>query len=312
MHPSATVSVLIPTYGRPAALERALGSLWRQTRPPEEVIVAAWAGDEPTRRLFTRLADQDRVEPRDGLSSIVLTEQNSVTAKENAALAAAAGRIVCFMDDDAIARPDWLERLVAHYLDPRVGAVGGRDVVWLDGVPLEPAATEVGRVRWFGRLIGNHHAAVWGAREVDFLKGVNMSFRRDLVTSLDERLAGAVPYGFEIDLGLQVRSLGYRVIYDPGIVVDHYPTTHYGADAPIAWAVNHNQTYVLLKRLPAIRKLAFLAYTFLLGDRNSIGLARVPLALLAEGWPPAAVAAHFAGKLAGLRTYLAAAARGSA
>ena len=46
---------------------------------------------------------------------------------------AAEGSIVCFMDDDAAARPDWLERIERHHSDPTVGGAGGRDVVHLDG-----------------------------------------------------------------------------------------------------------------------------------------------------------------------------------
>lgn len=33
-------------------------------------------------------------------------------------------------------------------------------------------------VQWFGRVIGNHHLGTGGVREVDILKGVNMSFRQ--------------------------------------------------------------------------------------------------------------------------------------
>lgn len=176
--------------------------------------------------------------------------ENTVIAKENAGLGLATGEIVCFMDDDAAARANWLERIVAWYADPSVGAVGGRDLVRLDDRVLDEPARDVGRVRWFRRLIGNHHKHSVGARDVDFLKGVNMSFRRALLPRIDERLDGPVPYGFEIDLGLHVRGLGYRLVYDPEIVVDDYPSTHYGAASPIAWTSNRNQTYVLLKRLP--------------------------------------------------------------
>ena len=215
-----------------------------------------------------------------------------------------AASIVGFIDDDAVARLDWLERIADWYDDASVGAVGGRDVIRRgDPVPEQPVR-HVGRVRWYGRLVGNHHRLAVGARDVDFLKGVNMSFRRPLLPRIDERLAGPVPYGFEIDLGLHVRGLGYRVVFDPAIVVDHYPSTDYSASSPIAWTVNRNQTYVLLKRLSLTRKIAFVLYTTLIGDRNSVGLARVPLLILRERWSWTSVGAHFSGKIAGLRAYL--------
>lgn len=296
------VSVVVPTFARSLQLELAVRSLRRQTRPPDEIVIAAWKGDAPTGAVVEALREEAAVVAPPWIR-VCLTEDNSVTAKENAALASATGSIVCFLDDDAVARPDWIDRIVAWYGDATVGAVGGRDVAQLDLGVIDEPARDVGRVCWFGRLMANHHRRSVGVREVDFLKGVNMSFRKDLLPPIDRRLAGAVPYGFEIDLGLYVRRLGYRLVYDPEIVVDHYSTSEYGASSPIAWTVNHNQTYVLLKHLPVARKLAFLAYTFLLGDRNTIGVLRAPFLIARDGWSFADVAAHFAGKLAGMLTY---------
>jgi GT2 family glycosyltransferase len=159
-------------------------------------------------------------------------------------------------------------------------------------------------VRWFGRLIGNHHIGGAGVRHVDFLKGCNMSVRRNLVSPIDERLMGSVPYGFEIDLGLAVRNRGHLVVYDPEIVVDHYASSDMRSDQPaLAKVSNHNQTYILMKHLPTLRQWAFLAYTFLIGDRNTIGLARVPLQCWPARWPGMTIRAHFDGKLAALATY---------
>lgn len=298
------LSVVVATFARPRQLQRALRSLHEQVRPTDEVIVVFWEGDAETRSLVDDLRRDETWSTGRPHLRLHSTAENTVIAKENAGIGLATGEIVCFMDDDAAARPDWLERLVAWYADPSVGAVGGRDVVRIGDRVVDEPTRQVGRVWWFGRLIGNHHKRSVGARDVDFLKGVNMSFRRALLPRIDERLAGPVPYGFEIDLGLHVRGLGYRVVYDPDIVVDHYATTDYGAASPIAWTVNRNQTYVLLKRLPLPRKLAFLVYTLFVGDRNTIGLLRVPLVIVRNRWPLAAIAPHFRGKLAGVRTYV--------
>jgi len=54
--------------------------------------------------------------------------------------------------------------------DSCVGGVGGRDWVY-HGTQLEDGARKViGRVHWFGRVIGNHHLGVGEPREVDVLK----------------------------------------------------------------------------------------------------------------------------------------------
>lgn len=298
---AATITVIIATYARPEQLRRAVASLVRQTLPPSEVIVVAYDRDEPTRSTLRELCDPPSAVPVRQL----LVPTNTVTVKENAGIADARGDIVCFMDDDAEARVDWLERISRHYARPSVGAVGGRDVVWLDGRPLERAVKDVGVVRWYGRVIGGHHESSEGSRRVHFLKGCNMSYRRGMLALVDVRLAGTVPYGFELDLGLEVGRRGGIVVYDPTALVDHYSTTHYGADrADISWLVNHNQTYILLKHLNWPRRVAFLLYTYFIGDRNAIGLARIPWLAARERWPLAAYRGHFAGKLAGIGTYL--------
>jgi GT2 family glycosyltransferase len=203
-----------------------------------------------------------------------------------------------------VARPQWVERLTRHFADRTVGAVGGRDVIWHADRAPERAVRDIGRLRWFGRIQANHHRFATGVRDVEFLKGCDMGFRRDLLVPVDRRLVGVIPYGFEIDLGLTVRDLGCRVLYDPEAAVDHFATSDMSAArTDVAYISNHNQTYILLKHLPWVRRIVFLLYTFLVGDRNTIGLLRVPALVLTHGWSFESVAGHFRGKVAGIRTF---------
>jgi GT2 family glycosyltransferase len=177
-------------------------------------------------------------------------------------------------------------------------------VIWHADRTAERAVKDIGRLRWFGRILANHHQFATGVRDVEFLKGCDMGFRRDLLVSIDPQLVGLVPYGFEIDLGLTVRDRRHRVLYDPEASVDHFATSDMSAArADLAYITNHNQTYILLKHLPWVRRIAFLLYTFLVGDRNTIGLLRVPALVLGQGWSFESVAGHFRGKLAGIRTF---------
>jgi GT2 family glycosyltransferase len=299
-----TAAVIIPTHRRPLLLRQALRSLLEQTHLPDQVVVAASSHDEAS---CTEL-DAWRSEFADAGVMLTLPEVpvDTMMARQNAAIAAATADIVAFLDDDAAARRDWLERLLSHYGNPGVGGVGGRDVVWLDGAEYAGAAGSVGQINWFGRLEGNHHK-VSPLQEVSFLKGCNMSYRRELVSRLDPRLRGTVAYAYEIDLGLQVRARGLRIIYDPEAAVDHYPSSDMNADLPaLARVVNHNQTYVLLKRLPPLRRAGFAVYTTLVGDLNTAGLLRMPWLHWRRGWSWATIAAHWQGKREGFATYRAA------
>ena len=62
------------------------------------------------------------------------------------------------------------------------------------------------------------------------------------------------------------------MLYDPAVQVYHHAARREFDPFPPDsrkryYTVSHNNTYVLLKNLPGLRKLGFLMYTFLLGDR---------------------------------------------
>ena len=66
-------------------------------------------------------------------------QQRGISGARNSGIAAARGAIIAFLDDDAIAAPDWLEQLLAGYSSPNVLGVGGA---------IEPQ-WQGGRPRWF-------------------------------------------------------------------------------------------------------------------------------------------------------------------
>src|SRR5207247_3046342 len=105
--------------------------------------------------------------------------------------------------------PDWIQRIELHFQrDDELGGVGGRDWVHRAAKVENGAAATVGRVRWYGRVIGNHHVGVGEQREVDVLKGANMSYRRAAVQVIgfDEQVRGSgAQVHFELALGLAVK-----------------------------------------------------------------------------------------------------------
>ena len=151
------ISVVIPTWRRPGPLERCLGGLARQDRMPDEVILVVRRGDSETERVLES-ADAGSL----NLNAVTVSEPGLVAAL-NRGLDAASGDAVAFTDDDTVARRDWLERIERHFAaDPRLGGVGGRD--WLHPPSGEPDQETVGKVRWYGRTVGNHHLGVGAPR----------------------------------------------------------------------------------------------------------------------------------------------------
>ncbi|MEC4814504.1 MAG: glycosyltransferase family A protein [Scytonema sp. PMC 1069.18] len=270
-----TVTVIVPTYRRPKDLARCLEALQKQTRPADEVIVVVRDTDTET-WTYIDAFNLNFLPLR-----TVKVKVPGVVAAMNAGLDSATGDIVAFTDDDAAPHPDWLARIETHFqADERVGGVGGRDWVY-HGTRLEDGQSEVvGQLSWFGRTIGNHHIGTGEAREVDILKGVNMSFRRAAIKELhfDQRMRGTgAQVHFEVAFCLTLKRAGWKLIYDPKIAVNHYPAQRFDEDQRNSFnglAVTnavHNETLALLEHLSPTQKFAFFFWSTFVGTRDAMG-----------------------------------------
>ncbi len=115
------IAVLLPVRDAAATLDRALRSLWRQTRPDFEVVAV---DDGSSDRSLAILEANARHEPR--LRILDGARRGLVAALESARLATQAPYLARF-DADDICHPDRLRRQADH-LDahPRTAAVGSR------------------------------------------------------------------------------------------------------------------------------------------------------------------------------------------
>jgi glycosyltransferase involved in cell wall biosynthesis len=270
-----SISVLVPTYRRPIELARCLEALRKQTRLADEVLLVVRDTDAETWALLESFSTE-----RLPLHTTPV-RVSGVIAAMNAGLEVVHGEIIAFTDDDAAPHPDWLARIEAHFLsDHRIGGVGGRDWVY-HGTQLEDGARAVvGQVQWFGRVIGNHHLGVGAAREVDILKGANMSYRSIAIQNLrfDERMRGTgAQVHFEIAFSLAIKQAGWKLIYDPLVAVDHYPAQRFDEDQrnwfnylAMMNAV-HNETLALLEYLPPLRRVVLLLWALLVGTQAAPG-----------------------------------------
>jgi glycosyltransferase involved in cell wall biosynthesis len=283
------ITVIIPTHRRPKDLARCLEALKKQTRTVDELLVIVRDTDAETWAFLEAFNPQ--LLPLQTLNVRV----PGVVAAMNVGLDAASGDILAFTDDDAGPHPDWLERIEAHFLsDDRIGGVGGRDWIYFgtklyDGAPPNKV---VGLVQWFGRVIGNHHLGIGQPREVDILKGVNMSFRQTGIAGLrfDGRMRGTgAQVHFELAFCLSLRRAGWKLIYDPQVAVDHFRGERFDEDQRDRYnnlaVINavHNETLILLEYLPPARRFVFLLWAILVGTRQGWGLLQWLRFLPSEG-----------------------------
>src|SRR5579863_4143034 len=120
------VSVILATYNRTASLQKTLETFSAQVCPPDltwELLVADNNSRDNTREVVEQFAKNANFpvrylfEGRQGKSSAL-----------NAAIAATAGEIIAFTDDDVLLHPDWLCNLTRTFKRFNCVAVGGRVV----------------------------------------------------------------------------------------------------------------------------------------------------------------------------------------
>ena len=131
--PRRTVSVVVAHYEQQVALDRTLAALGRQTRPPDEVVVA----DDGSHRApvvppGVRLVRQDD----DGFRA---------AAVRNLGVAASTGDVLVLLDADTTPEPDFVDRMVAlPEVLPEALVVGRRRHADLAGTGPGDAVEEVG------------------------------------------------------------------------------------------------------------------------------------------------------------------------
>ena len=217
------LSAVICTYNRYDLLPEAIESLLKQDVPADlfEIIVV---DNSPDQAGATRFGE--RYSGRSNLTYLVEPKPGLSNAR-NKGTAAALGRIVAFIDDDARASPSWAKELLhAHAVfDGRAGIVGGPIVPrWTDQKPAwigEPSLSYL-TVIDLGRELRELSAGEW-------LAGCNISFDRvSLVaaggfsTRLGRMGSGSTLLSNEeIEASERVRAMGKLAIYTPKAVVEH-------------------------------------------------------------------------------------------
>ena len=132
------VSVVIPTYNRPATLARCLLALEQQDyhRDHFEVIVVDDGSPTPAARLAEQL-------PKDFPVTFLRQENSGPAIARNVGALRARGRLLVFTDDDCAPTPDWLSCLVKCAASHPSAAIGGKTINALIGNPFSSASQQL-------------------------------------------------------------------------------------------------------------------------------------------------------------------------
>jgi O-antigen biosynthesis protein len=159
----------------------------------------------------------------------------------NAGLMCAGAEAILFLNSDVRLAPGAIAAALARLTsDPRIGAVGGK--VIRSNETLQEAGCIIWRDGWTLGYLRDRSPLCPEAcfvRDVDFCSAVFMMARTALLRELDGfDIAFSPAYFEDADLGVRIWQAGYRVVYDPSVVLNHY---EYGSspDPSAARAMMH-------------------------------------------------------------------------
>lgn len=213
------VSVVVPTYSleRYDIFTECVESLLSQTYEPLEVVIVVDGNEELYEKVCEEFGGQEGVLIRDNEKNLGVSVSRTLGAER------ASGEVVAFIDDDAVAESDWVEKLVETYESTDAVAVGGR--VAPDWVHEKPSFFP----EEFYWLVGcDERGFAEHMEEVRNTYGSNISYLRDVFLSVGGYDSNTGRKGdrhiqaHEAPVCLRIyQEYGKGVIYNKEAVVHH-------------------------------------------------------------------------------------------
>mgnify|MGYP006272286013 CR=1 FL=1 len=197
------VSVVVCTLDRGESLADTLASLEQLQGVEVEVVVVAGPSEDATDDVLNNF--QGRIK-------VVRNPEANLSVSRNLGIAAAAGELVAFIDDDAVADPWWLADLVDDFSDPELAMSGG-PTRGPDGLGFQAVTSFADR---FGSAIAETVPSVGAgpylcrpfSPRLAYPIGTNLIARRSALVAVggfDEALAF---YLDEVDLAFRIADRG--------------------------------------------------------------------------------------------------------
>jgi GT2 family glycosyltransferase len=221
------IAVIVATCNRPNDLDACLRSLLRQTHRAVSIVVVDDApGGALTPAVVARAATRGPVR-------YVQCHRRGLGAAHNRGLEFVDAPLVAFTDDDVVADPRWLERVVETFdADEQIGCVTGMILPWELRTPVQVmlegyAGYSKGTVQRVYDLADHRpDDPLFPFATGKLGSGANMSFRRSALREMggfDPALGAGTRAraGDDLYAFLEVILNGHRLVYQPGAIVRH-------------------------------------------------------------------------------------------
>ena len=143
-----------------------------------------------------------------GSIMLIPTKNINLAVSRNKGLSACSGGIIALTDDDVMVDADWIKRIkYLHEAHPESGVIGGK-IKSAGGKFIDRISEAV--IFPFGEKAGY----------VRTVAGANASYKREVINRVGE-YDESLFRGEDVDYNWRAIKLGYRIYYDPGLIVYH-------------------------------------------------------------------------------------------
>jgi glycosyltransferase involved in cell wall biosynthesis len=217
------LSIVICSYNRASYISDALDSLYTQTAGLNafEAIIVDNNSTDNTAEVFSKWS---AAHTNGSFTYITETNQGASFAR-NTGAAVAKGQWLCFMDDDAVATPNYVENILKH-IETKPDAVGFGGRIIPKYIPSEPKWMSY----YVSSLVGNFDYAPTACafENGKYPLESNMIVKKDVYDAIGgfntalPGVVGTLRIGGEgKELFYKILALGHIIYFDPAICVHH-------------------------------------------------------------------------------------------
>lgn len=204
-------SIVIPTKNNEDLIGKCMKSIRELDYPQDriEVIVSDGKSTDATREIALSYG-----------AIVILDHHNiSVCSARNAAFEVVKGDYIAMCDADCVVHKDWLKNSLKYFDNPKVGGIGGANLIPKDETPFgkavgilfayAPMIVKAANTRILNKVIESRS------------HGSNAIYRAEVlkqVVPIDESVVG----GEDVIMNDKIVDLGYKLLYVPDVLVDHY------------------------------------------------------------------------------------------
>jgi len=213
------VSIIIPVRNEEANLSRCLSGIGEIDYPKNKLELIIVDGGSTDKTVAIASSIGRSASGRSFKAKVFYNRQKIRATGCQIGVKKAKGEIIAFTDADCVVPKNWLKALLKYLDNDRVASVGGPNITPSKDTSFAKAA---GEAIWLLTRAGSRYGTSGGkVKEIYHNPGCNVIYRKEAVNEVggfDSHLLTCE----DEELDFRIRQAGYKLLFAPKVIVDHY------------------------------------------------------------------------------------------